>query len=528
MAVINPTSVTITISGTTYTVTWVGGSAGTVVDINVFESASGGTPPSGYSAVATSNGIAIATGTKAITGTPVAGYYYYAVVHVTTAAGTDLAGPTLSAVIQNYPAGVLPTFTLTSLSGSQLVVAWSGGTSVSAIDFQTYIADATNMAGNTLFYDPGNTSQTNSGTYTVNTTFTPGYSFSVAPVVTYLDSTTATASITTPGLQLASPTVVTTGGTLTTSGTKSIRTFTAGGTFKLIYPASIAGADYLVVGGGGGGGCFIAGGGGAGAVATGSTSFTAGSYSITVGNGGTGGATTSASGGDGTSSILGSIATAIGGGGGGYLTSNGRTGGSGGGGGGLYSSATTGGVGTQGFNGGAGPGVSQPYNAGGGGGGAGAVGSKAPGGNDTGGAGGVGVSSSISGSAVFYGGGGGGGADAVHSPFIGGAGGNGGGGKGGSGTPSTPQTGTAGTTNTGGGGGGGGNDGVGNDAGCAGGAGGSGIVIIAYNTSVGLNPSLSGPIIRSPVGRGSTDLYRHPGRGMARVSMTDWMDSLAV
>jgi hypothetical protein len=43
-----------------------------------------------------------------------------------------------------------------------------------------------------------------------------------------------------------------------------------------------------------------------------------------------------------------------------------------------------------------------------------------------------------------------------------------------------------------------------------------------------LNPSLPLPIIRSPVGRGSTDLYRHPGRGLARISMTDWMDSLVV
>lgn len=56
----------------------------------------------------------------------------------------------------------------------------------------------------------------------------------------------------------------------------------------------------------------------------------------------------------------------------------------------------------------------------------------------------------------------------------------------------------------------------------------AGLTVPGLGYQTALVPTLPGPIIRSPVGRGLQDLYRHPGRGLARVSMTDWMDSLTV
>ena len=515
MVVQNPTSCAISITGTTYTVTWVGGSAGTVVNINVFESATGGTPPSGYSAVATSNGIAIANGTKAITGTPTAGYYYYAIVHVTTATGTDLAGPTLSPVIQNYPPGVLPTFTLDSLSATRMVVSWSGGSSISSIGFKAYIADATNMTGSTLFYDFGTYMAIGSGTKNMDSSYTPGYSFSATMLVTFQDTTTQTVSIT-PGKQLASPTVVTTGGTLTTNGGQSIVTFTSSGTFKLIYPTNTM-MTYLVVGGGGGGGYTnCAGGGGAGGAVQASAGIQDmtlhGSYTVTVGNGGAGG--TSMSGDNGQDSSFNST-TGTGGGGGGSIAGasprNGKAGGCGGGG--SYSagiSAGIGGAGSQGFAGGNGSSIAPAANNGGGGGGMGSVGVAAnyiyvaAAGN-----GGDGKTYVIGGNSYTVSGGGGAGGDSGY-----GAGGSGIGGQGGCGGVFC----TAGTANTGSGGGGGG----GGQAAPPGAAGGSGVVRIAYQTNVSLNPDLRPFQPRSPVGR--TNYYKHTGRGMGRY-MGDWMDT---
>jgi hypothetical protein len=233
-------------------------------------------------------------------------------------------------------------------------------------------------------------------------------------------------------------------------------------------------ADYLVVGGGGAGGAAFSGteagggGGGAGAVLTGSSSLSVGTYTVTVGAGGVGGIT--GAGTSGSNSVFNSI-TATGGGKGGDGSStgqNGSNGGSGGGGGGDETGPTTGTAGTGttgGNNGGAGRGTANA--AGGGGGGAGGTGTAA--GNGVGGNGGTGTSSSITGTATLYGGGGGGGGASA---------GSGGTGGGGNGRGSSSGVGTDATANTGGGGGGA------YDAGAvanrAGGDGGSGIVVISY------------------------------------------------
>lgn len=257
------------------------------------------------------------------------------------------------------------------------------------------------------------------------------------------------------------------GNVIGTDGTYWYHAFLANGTFT---PTQSISADYLVVAGGGGGGGFVGGGGGAGGYRT-AASFdvTPGNtVTVTVGAGGAGSAAgTGDRGTNGSNSIFSTI-TSTGGGGGGDSngTVEGINGGSGGGGSaGSQGSAPSTGVSGQGNNGGLGFSGS-----GGGGGGANAVGADASS-FGAGAAGGNGLSSSITGTAVFYAGGGGGGG----SPFGtgNGAGGLGGGGGGGAGA----STGTPGTANTGGGGGGAGS---GSSGGTGGGAGGSGIVIIRY------------------------------------------------
>lgn len=257
------------------------------------------------------------------------------------------------------------------------------------------------------------------------------------------------------------PALSCTGGTITTSGANRIHTFTASGTLTCTGSGT---ASYLIVAGGAGG---ALGGGGAGGVLTGSTTLGAGSFPITVGTGGTGVVVSSggANGNSGNPSTFAGFTALLGGGGGslganlnGVSQSASTTGSGGGGGIGASSGNGAGGLGTagQGNNGGAG----VFSTCAGGGGGAGAVGATCSG--SVGGGGGAGISSSISGSAVFYGGGGGGGASTT-----GGAGGNGGGGAG------STSNGTSATANTGGGGGGATNT-------FTGGNGGSGVVIVSY------------------------------------------------
>lgn len=241
--------------------------------------------------------------------------------------------------------------------------------------------------------------------------------------------------------------------------------------------------DILVVGGGGGGGGW-GGGGGAGGVVQSTLTIPRQAYNITVGGGGAPGTSLYTGGTRGGDSSAFGIGAVGGGGGGWYSQNNGRPGGSGGGGGGSETDSTLplalggSGISGQGFQGGRGGG--RPggvnYNGGGGGGGAGGPGNDFVG--IIGGAGGPGISSSITGTAIFYGGGGGG-----HSPgqvfppndyALGGVGGGGDGGRYGNGSAGLRNA-TSGTANTGGGGGG-----AWGGAGSAIGSGGSGVVMVRY------------------------------------------------
>ena len=130
-----------------------------------------------------------------------------------------------------------------------------------------------------------------------------------------------------------------TGGTITTSGSYRIHTFTSGGNFVVPSGLTLNNVEYLVVGGGGGGGPsnngHQGGGGGAGGLRTsvvGATSgrgtsaearvtYTAGTYGVSVG---AGGASKSQSGGGYGSSGVQSYLTLTGGG---YITSAGGGGG---------------------------------------------------------------------------------------------------------------------------------------------------------------------------------------------------------
>jgi len=259
------------------------------------------------------------------------------------------------------------------------------------------------------------------------------------------------------------------GGTITTSGSYRIHTFTSSDTFNT--ENETLSVEYLVVAGGGGGGSaaqWASGGGGAGGMLTGSTSLN-GSYAVSVGSGGVGGSgNVYESGTSGAASSIGSVVTTVGGGYG--STAGGVNGGNGGSGGGSGAGlGHSGGSGTsgQGNNGGtgelsSGSGGNAPWGAGGGGG----KGSSGGGGTNSGGNGGSGASSSITGSSVTYAGGGGGGEYNSGNP---GSGGSGGGGNGSSGSTNAGNGGV----NLGAGGGGSGATG-------AGGNGGSGIVVIRY------------------------------------------------
>ena len=259
-----------------------------------------------------------------------------------------------------------------------------------------------------------------------------------------------------------------TGGSVSTSGNYRVHTFTSSGT--LTAPSGWSTSyDYLVVAGGGSGGnnkigsFENGGGGGAGGMLTGSSTLSAGSYSISIGGG------AAIPGGDGQTK--GGNTTAFGltaiGGGGGRTRDTSLTNCNGGSGGGTTNWDDTGSPGSgtsgQGNNGGTAGSQASGDGGSGGGGGKGATGGTGSG--STGGNGGSGGSSSISGSSVVYAGGGGGG---------GGTGGSGGSGGGGNAGNSSSNNGSNGTTNRGGGGGG--NHAPSGNAG----NGGSGIVILRY------------------------------------------------
>jgi hypothetical protein len=288
----------------------------------------------------------------------------------------------------------------------------------------------------------------------------------------------------------------------TVSGTTRSAQITTGSGCVWAVPAGVTSLSYLLVGGGGGGGGARAsangslggGGGGAGGqVVTSTLSVVAGNaITITVGTGGAGGAA-STDGGNGSSTAityLGSTTT-VGAGLGGKGSNS------------TFDQANLSGDG----------GANNLYSGGasdwdGGGGGAGA-GGGGPNGIDiggqggTGGAGGIGVSSSILGTARFYGGGGGGGgtpsANSNETDGFGGTGGSGVGGSGGGGAGVTP---TAGAANTGSGGGAGGWRNTSTDAQRAGAAGANGIVVFTFTKATAA--SISSIAITSSAGADRT------------------------
>jgi len=206
----------------------------------------------------------------------------------------------------------------------------------------------------------------------------------------------------------------------------AVKTFLSTSTFNPDIFAGCQGDVFLVAGGGSGGSSSHSGGGGAGgAFITSNYTMPTSSFTVTIGAGGTG--VTSNTGINGNNSVFDSL-TAIGGGGGGRQVSSanasaGNNGGSGGGGA-HYSGSTVGvgGFGTSG-QGNDGGGGSSGSGSGGGGGGAGGIGqdarSASSGRNQ---AGGIGITTSISGTSITYAGGGGGGDDSSQ-PGAGGTGG---------------------------------------------------------------------------------------------------------
>lgn len=266
-------------------------------------------------------------------------------------------------------------------------------------------------------------------------------------------------------------TATTSGGTITTSGSDRIHTFTSSGTFTTNTMLDIN--NLVVAGGGGGAGGYYddaqdGGGGAGGLIYTASEIIGIGSWGVTIGSGGAGGvgAAPGVAGGD---SVFNSH-TAVGGGRGGTVAvGNAGNGGCGGG-----ESEDAGysspGTGSQGGNGGSG--TTYDSSAGGAGGGGGGMGGNGGNGSgDTGGAGGAGVSYTISGSTVWYSEGGGG-AGAV----TGGSTAHGGG-RGSDGEENADNATTYGS--------GGGGAGVLDSGNTNGGAGKQGIVIIRFNPATG-------------------------------------------
>ena len=340
----------------------------------------------------------------------------------------------------------------------------------------TYTLESGSLPGGTSLPSSGNTALTGTITANVGT-----YNFSIR--ATDPDGAFVVQAYT--QVIFRNPT----GGSISTSGSYRIHTFTSSGTFTT-YETNLA-VEYLIIAGGaGGGGGWQAGGGGAGGYRTNVSGQTSGrgasaeasmtlssatGYTVTVGGGGSSMSATgygTHAGGSGSNSSFNSITSIGGGGGSSYWDSggsyNGRSGGCGGGGASTNNGTGYGGSGTsgQGYDGGTEGPYLTPYS-GGGGGGTGSAGGNAASGVQ--GSGGSGTSSNITGSAVTRGGGGGAG-NYNGSNQAGGSGG------GGTGTNWTGGSGGAGSANTGGGGGGSGNNGA------ASGSGGSGIVIVRYAT----------------------------------------------
>jgi len=313
------------------------------------------------------------------------------------------------------------------------------------------------------------------------------------------------------------PTGITATQSLSGSGIDNILTVTLAGVFpnvdSLNTNLTISGLtvatpltiSYLIVAGGGGGGSYYAGGGGAGGMLSGNLTTASLSFSATVGGGGGWNS-------NGSNSIFNSI-TAIGGGKGGDATSGGYTwgiGGTGGSGGGSSGkrgggSNTTGGQGTAGQGNNGGYGVSSGFgDTGGAGGGAGAAGTS-PTSAVRYTVGGIGVQSSITGSAVYYAGGGGG------NGSYAGTGGAGGGATAVNNGPSPNAT-----PNTGGGGAGGN---MWPSTSYTPSNGGSGIVIIRYPNGYTASVGGLGYGVLNATVSGSTDKYTTLTSGTGTISI---------
>lgn len=279
--------------------------------------------------------------------------------------------------------------------------------------------------------------------------------------------------------------------------------------FSILIANVVNATNLLVAGGGSGGTGYYGGGGGAGGVLELSTNYSLGvTYTITVGTGGVGTTTQTNRGGNGgNTTVTGSgfsTLTAIGGGGGGSRNADvaggnatGANGGSGGGS--AFPPTTSGGVGVypgstylsqtrQGYDGAPAPIYGTDYGCGGGG--AGGVGKYYS--LDSSRNGGIGIQSSITGSATYYGGGGAG----AYGSYTGGTGGGG-------------NSGVAGTANTGGGGGGASaNNGQGAN-------GGSGLVIIKYPNTFAAATTTGSPTVTAITGY---RIYTFTGSGTFSVA----------
>jgi hypothetical protein len=256
------------------------------------------------------------------------------------------------------------------------------------------------------------------------------YSFDGSTYTAFSPAQSSTSSVTFTGL------------TASTTYTIYLKAVNANGvsTASSVLNAGTAWAwDYVVVGGGAGAtGYYYSGGAGSGSMLTGSVDGVLNqAYLVTVG---AGGAQQVGPGGDGNPGVQSRIGSVIAPGGRGAAASAPLS---------TYQGGT---IASSSQGGGSGGHAADSQTTSGGGGGAGAAGTAGSSGGATGN-GGVGVSTSISGSSVFYAGGGGGSSYNVGSR---GSGGNGGGGNGtdGSDQGGGPTLGSAGSTNTGGGGGG--------------------------------------------------------------------------
>jgi len=387
-----------------------------------------------------------------------------------------LAAPTISSPADNYTnANVAYTITSVGTADDKLILDIGS----SNFTYQSVSHGSGSKVGNTVEVT-GFT--TNNPVVTVQFTTAATYSSVKAKAVKIDGSIADSAYSSTDTIVIATPVFTgATGGTITTSGGKTIHSFTSSGTFT-VQGGIGANMDYLLVGGGGGGG--MGGGGGGGMLKLTNTAVSFAAHSVVVGAGGSGSSNGNTAGSDGGDSTF-NGSTAVGGGKGGSAASGHGDGNDGGSGGGSKRDGGSGGSGTAGQGNDGGDTPDGGWRGGGGGGGKSAAGGDG-GGNGTGpaaetaGHGGNGLADSITGSSYNYAGGGGGACEGYGQR---GGGGSGGGGIGywnpSGGGCSSGNYAAPGSDGQGGGGGG-----IPQSSNCSqsAGDGGNGIVIISYTT----------------------------------------------